>query len=56
MDTGPRSYESLSKQWSTMGSIRGLTGWQKFETCPDWGAKVSLDWPELHTKTAQPNR
>src|SRR5450755_2983189 len=20
-------------------SIRGLTGWRKFETCPDWGAK-----------------
>ena len=32
------SHGSLSKQWATMGSIRGLSGSQKFETCPGWGA------------------
>ena len=28
------SHGSHSKQWATRGSIRGLTGWRKFETCP----------------------
>jgi hypothetical protein len=38
MDTGQQFAGSLSKQWATMGSIKGLTGWRKFETCPMWGA------------------
>jgi len=25
-----------------MGSITGPFGWQKFETYPDWGAKISF--------------
>jgi hypothetical protein len=36
------SHGSPSKQWATVGSITGPTGWQKFETCPDWGAKLFL--------------
>src|SRR5437879_3834879 len=36
------SHGSLSKQLATMGSIRGLTGSRKFETCPDWGATTSI--------------
>ena len=34
------SHGSPSKQWATTGSIRGPTGRQKFETCPDWGASL----------------
>ena len=35
------AHGSLSKQWATRGSIRGLSGSRKFETCPDSGAKSS---------------
>ena len=36
------SHGSLSKQRASRGSIRGLTGWRKFETCPVWGANGQL--------------
>src|ERR1017187_6011426 len=43
-DGDPRarsSHGSLSKQWAAMGSVKRPAGWQKFETCPDWGANSS---------------
>ncbi len=44
---GPVLHGSLSKHWATKGSIRGLTRWRKFETCPVWGATdLHIDFVE----------
>src|ERR1035438_9099385 len=34
-----RNVSSVGSQTFATGSIRGPTGWRRFETCPVWGAK-----------------
>jgi hypothetical protein len=58
MDSGQRFGRITLKKCASTGSITVPTGWQKFETCPGWGAafpgRLSLCFSRLRAPAQQP--